>query len=77
MSNAVCERCKVILRWSASRGTRLADLLCPCCGGKLRAIKWDEWRSAHPTRPDLRQWDGRGQCLKHQRAQVNVFEVSY
>jgi hypothetical protein len=39
MSNATCDRCKALVNWHAGRGSRLADLRCPHCGGKLRAAK--------------------------------------
>lgn len=37
MSTAICAACGHEVRWSATRGTRLADLRCPGCGGVLHA----------------------------------------
>lgn len=34
---AVCTQCGRQVYWAASRGSRLRDLSCPQCGGKLRS----------------------------------------
>lgn len=36
---AICSRCGSTLYWYAGRGSRLADLRCPDCGGPLSAPK--------------------------------------
>lgn len=44
MPYAICQDCNKILTRSGGRGSRLADLCCPACGGSLRN---------HPTPPEL------------------------
>ena len=37
MARAICTQCGTTVRWRATRGSRLADLSCPDCGGRLRS----------------------------------------
>lgn len=46
MSNAVCMSCGEWVHWRARRGTRLADIQCPKCKGKLRARTTADWEAS-------------------------------
>ena len=41
MPYAICKICNKPLDWKASRGSRLADLKCPC-GGELKKASYDQ-----------------------------------
>lgn len=54
----VCQKCGETLYWSAQRGTKLADLRCPYCGGVLKS----------PPRQRANRTDWRAESLRRKIA---------
>lgn len=50
MARAICEKCGETVRWSAGRGSRLADLRHTECGGSLRSLTAGQSRRPGPIR---------------------------
>lgn len=48
--NAVCESCKLIIPWSATRGSKLSAVCCPRCQGGLRTLVLNDWDNPALTR---------------------------
>lgn len=55
---AVCQKCWETVYWSARRGTKLADLRCPYCGGVLKS----------PPRQRTNRTDWRAERLRREVA---------
>ena len=54
MATAVCTQCDQHWHWRARRGTRLANLKCTDCGGRLRMRRYEApYNDADRHAPDL------------------------